>query len=1246
MIPPRCFFAFLATFFALAVVISSSIVNAQPAGSFSLECTFRGGEGIVAPQQSLILDVILRPASPNVTVSAPLTLNAHLINLSLSEPRTLAGFTTQITPNVPLPMSFVTPDNDGLYEIALTVIHEQQTRAFLPMTVAHPHTRVQHQFVVLGSHVLPRPTGDWTLIDRRNLSLTEKPHADLPSRRLLPTLSQLPPFPRVAELPRITDFPRPVELIGLISRPFHRQDSSMPPIVLPSELDFNSGNLFLHFPAPQGHFLERSEQNPDFSALSPAGSDGYTWHVLPMDTEIGKPYLVEIDYPVNIPQTLGVAIVEDCPNWGQYADSARFVNDAVDIHVTKEIVQDAHTETVATHRILFWATTKHPDLVLVNRQPHREALFRNIRIARVVMPGMQGNQRLPKLFEGAAQRKRIGQIQVSNFFSSFVNGEETMNSSAVVTDWQGNPHPVVVVNRKKAYEETSRLLNTLSRGGYDGVTLTMLSKMSAPHVLDTYDGYEIMFRRFSNEGLTLIPAIEFDMPLPSLEQLLRQHPGIIEEIVIGDPAERRYNLLHPAVQQAMMETVLELVDRFGHHPSFGGIAIVLSPETYAQLPFPFTLYQPGDHVFMQFRQDTEGKLDVPFPDEQYLRQTLPIQQFLVQKNAVRLQFLQSKPVWETWVRWRAAKVSEFYANLAQHISGRQEATGRSNTPLYLLGGTMFDQPEIQQFCTPTLPQNFAPLQAIQLLGFDLPLLSQAESLHFLKPVIVSNKKNHAYDGLDFADIAPLFSQSGMLSGVQFVHTSSGTAAGSRSDYFVTTPAHIQSRKRFVRQLAQADVLMFMDAGVMLPFGQEPAQFDLLDTYRRLPPVPFQTFQPSTQQPSAETASSLQPLTVRYTNVPDGMIIYIVNDAPFAVEADFFFTADFRSTIMELTEHRMIRSLNRNPQRAGSHTWRASLLPYDLLAIRINDANAKIESVTVHRPPSVDDTLRQRVEELKQRVHTARDGVPPLNGLVNADFESPVFGRGVSNDDHTARKPVNAEWLPDTEAIIPGWQRYGNSLIAVLDQTVASTGQHSVKLTNNSAEPGTFASQPFDLPATGRLDVSMFIGVPAESQSLPLSVVLSAKHLGQPLHRSAPIGETLMPLLANVEPRNGVRWHRVIVPFRFPLEPLEEVRIGVQYSGIGTIWIDDIALQHVSFSPNEIIELHKKLAVADRRYSAGRVSDLISLLEGHWTQFLFEHVPVSMPQPAVSMAKPPITTEIAAPPPSPTLYQRVRELFGR
>ncbi|MDR0328698.1 MAG: hypothetical protein LBI05_10425 [Planctomycetaceae bacterium] len=1192
MTPFRQFLLLLVVF-----VWTVQTVHAQPADSAipALDCTFRGGNSLFAPQQSIILDTFLRPQAAN---TSPSKLRAILTDLSSPDRRVLAELNTQIPPFTPFPISFVTPEKEGVYEIVLSVElvvsrtpqinHPLQAT---PRQPALPVIEVRRQFVVLSPQVSSRPAGDWILSDTRCL-LT--PTADSPSRR------QLFPYPKVGDLakfadfPKITDIPKPANLLK--HSPFSK------PVASSSSSDFSSTGLsqweYAFLSNSPGLLLDKSERHPGFSALPPAEIGGCTWHFLPMDTEIGKPYLVEIDYPSNIPQTFGLAVVE------RTGENGIHICAAATIHLAEEIVKEFPTETVATHQLLFWAMTKNPECVIVNDQPDKEALFRDIRISQVSASSL-GDQRLPKLFEGTAQRKRIGQL----FGKASLHGTTSLNTVnmtlGTIPDWQTD------------YEATSHLIDTLCRGGYDGLAMTVLAKdlYLPPTENGFFDqeseaarGIEMMFQRFDKEELTLIPAIQFDMSIPSLEQLLSQHPGIVEEIKVGN----LYNILHPAVQQAMAEVVLQLADCFGQHPSFGGVALVLSPKIYAQLPF--ALYPPDDHTFAQFQQETEEGLGVPFPDEQHLRATLPTQQFLEQKNAGRMQFFRGNPkIWETWVRWRAAKVSGFYADLANQVSAR-----RPDAPLYLLGGMMFDQPEIQDFCRPTLPKNAASLQALQLLGFDLPLIAKTETLHFLKPVQIdtvpiSEGRYCSYEGLNTADTAASFAKSGIMPGVQFVHRD--------TDNFVTAQVHAQSRRRFVKQLAQADVFMFMDSGIALPFGQEPAMLDLLDTYRRLPAVPFQTF-----QSTGEGSPSLQPLTVRYKNLPEGVIVYIVNDAPFAVEADFLFNADSRSTMSELTGRRMIRSFDRRPQGTGSHTWRASLLPYDLLAVRISDPNTIIESVSVHCPPSLcgaEGAFKQKVEELTRRVHTARNRVA-FDGLINADFELP----------------------PDAAGGIAGWQCFGKSLTAQLDQVAVCKGKSSVRLTSGSAEEGMFLSQPLTLPATGRLGVSMFVGVPEDCRSLPMSVVLFAKHRDKPFSRSVLVEEGLIARMKSVESKNGVRWHPLHVPFeRMPLDSLEEVRIGIQYSGNGTVWIDDVTLYQVSFSAAEMSELQRLLIIADQRCTSGKVSDLSTQLESYWAHFLCRHVPSALPQPSVAASKPSVAKDVPAPPKPATWYQRAKEWAG-
>jgi hypothetical protein len=245
-------------------------------------------------------------------------------------------------------------------------------------------------------------------------------------------------------------------------------------------------------------------------------------------------------------------------------------------------------------------------------------------------------------------------------------------------------------------------------------------------------------------------------------------------------------------------------------------------------------------------------------------------------------------------------------------------------------------------------------------------------------------------------------------------------------------------------------------------------------------------------------------------------------------------------------------------------------------------------------------------------------------LVNADFELP----------------------PDAAGGITGWQCFGKSLTAQLDQVAVCKGKSSVRLTSGSAEGGMFLSQLLTLPATGRLGVSMFVGVPEDCQSLPMSVVLSAKHRDQPFSRSVLVEEGLLPRLKSVEPKNGVRWHPLHVPFeRMPLDSLENIRIGVQYLGSGTVWLDDVTLYQVSFSAAEMSELQKALIIADQRCTSGKVSDLTSQLESYWAQFLFLRVPATLPQPSVAAATPSVAKDVPTPPKPTTWYRRAKEWAG-
>ncbi len=112
----------------------------------------------------------------------------------------------------------------------------------------------------------------------------------------------------------------------------------------------------------------------------------------------------------------------------------------------------------------------------------------------------------------------------------------------------------------------------------------------------------------------------------------------------------------------------------------------------------------------------------------------------------------------------------------------------------------------------------------------------------------------------------------------------------------------------------------------------------------------------------------------------------------------------------------------------------------------------------------------------------------------------------------------------------------------------------------------------------------------------------------------------MPSTADAPSDIDVRWHRLIVPFdRLPNSGTEDFHLGFQLRGPGTIWLDDISLYQVSFTPNEIKALQRLVLAAGARCSQNRVSDLLAILEGYWARFLFAYVPETPNLPSATLA---------------------------
>ncbi len=328
---------------------------------------------------------------------------------------------------------------------------------------------------------------------------------------------------------------------------------------------------------PLGRFIELP---PTVAGADPHWQ-GYT---LPLEA-VGVPHMLEIDYPADAEQQFGLSIVE--PNAagvveGEYRDSGVYV----------EGLGRSEVKHKQTQRLIFWPRTQSPLLVVTNQHPTAAARFGQLRVYKRVgsltagAPVAAANGRLMAAYLARPlAAESLGATQ-ANEIANAIGSIKTSDDSQTL------------------YESVTRLADYVQYGGYNSAVVgTKLSDVWATPggqgaTIGTTDGLDLSLRVFDRERLTLLPAIEFAAPLSQLEELRRKSDPRVAGLEWVGPDGRTwleangtrggrapyYNLLDPRVQEAILGIVRNLVARYGNHAAFGGLAVQLSSDGYAQLP--------------------------------------------------------------------------------------------------------------------------------------------------------------------------------------------------------------------------------------------------------------------------------------------------------------------------------------------------------------------------------------------------------------------------------------------------------------------------------------------------------------------------------------------------------------------------------------------------------------------------------------------------------------------------------------
>ena len=168
------------------------------------------------------------------------------------------------------------------------------------------------------------------------------------------------------------------------------------------------------------------------------------------------------------------------------------------------------------------------------------------------------------------------------------------------------------------------------------------------------------------------------------------------------------------VQEQMLKIVGEVVERYGHHPAFGGVAIQLTGDGYAQLPG--LEWGLDDSTIERF-------------ERRYANSTRCELNARSKHFAARHMALTSpnSPHFDAWRAWRARQIADFYARLAAVVRGN------SDRQLLLTTEKLFDHPQIAQRIRPNLPME--PIESrvastMLDLGLDRQLLEKIPGIVF------------------------------------------------------------------------------------------------------------------------------------------------------------------------------------------------------------------------------------------------------------------------------------------------------------------------------------------------------------------------------------------------------------------------------------------------------------------------------------------------------------------------------------
>lgn len=912
-----------------------------------------------------------------------------------------------------------------------------------------------------------------------------------------------------------------------------------------------------------------------FIELPPTPADDAAhWQAYPLaiDSTSG-PHLLEIEYPNDQEQHLGISIVE-------LNAQGAFVTIGRDSGVYVEGLGASERVERQKHRIVFWPRTNAPLVLVTNNHPTAAARFGHLRVYKRTASTLATDP-----WPAAPHGGRL----VTAYLSHPVAANSTLGARHT-SDWTA------------MYEGATQFSEYLNYAGFNAaaihvmtpdaplVPLRALQAALHPEVgpiaagadMPEPDGLELLFRVFDRSGLVCIPTIEFAAPLPVLEALRQQvdpHSGGIELVgpsgltwsetyATGQDVAPRYNLLDPRVQQAALDFVHQLATRYGRHPSFQLLAVKLSARGYGVLPG--LEWGLDDVTVNRFEQETGVRLGAGGPDRFAQRHAL-----LTGKYA------------SLWRGWRAEQLTQFYQQLAQVA-----AESNSQRRLLLTTEELFDDAEFAGRLRPNVTEKPQLEFAMLDLGVDWNALRSSPGIVALPTRYVESMAPLVDRAIDLSISEAFAALEKLAPATMFFHRphyQSIAAPETLLSYGARGPAWSQpaahgaaARKPYIDALASDDPTLILEGGTLAPLGQEESVRHLRAVIRALPPG------------TATEVTRAGGVTVHTYDDRGQTVCVVMNECPWHADVTLDVVSNNQVTALPLVIDPQRGPAAATEQFAAGHQlWALQLAPYDVHAVRFAGGAAKVERIEARISDAGRQELAAKVNELKERDLIA---TPRYRPLQNPGLE-----------------PMGAGLLP------AGWQFEGNAseASASLDANAPQEAQTSLYLVNRGNALTSIASEEFPVPHTGQLGMWAFVRGANIGPATTVRLVFEGVGAARGYRRVAVLGGNK----AGAEPI-AADWGSgyAFKQDDLPLDSQARMRIKFELTGPGEIWIDNVQLYDLLFplsfySPGgrERLQLVKRQTEAERELQHGELAECVRTLEGYWPRFINAYTPRVAPQ---------------------------------